>query len=29
MIDLGVATNLRMAINYIPEEFLFDPRYLL
>jgi len=28
IIDLGAATDLRVGINYIPKEFLLDPRYL-
>ncbi|KAL2347519.1 hypothetical protein Fmac_001519 [Flemingia macrophylla] len=27
IIDLGAATDLRVGINYIPKEFLLDPRY--
>ncbi|XP_024525647.1 serine/threonine-protein kinase STN7, chloroplastic isoform X1 [Selaginella moellendorffii] len=27
IIDLGAATDLRVGINYIPQEFLLDPRY--
>ena len=27
MIDLGAAADLRIGINYIPDEFLLDPRY--
>ena len=26
-IDLGAAADLRVGINYIPNEFLLDPRY--
>jgi len=29
IIDLGAATDLRVGINYIPKEFLLDPRYLI
>ena len=28
IIDLGAAADLRVGINYIPKEFLLDPRYL-
>jgi hypothetical protein len=28
-IDLGAAADLRVGINYIPKEFLLDPRYFL
>ena len=27
MIDLGAAADLRVGINYVPNEFLLDPRY--
>ena len=27
LIDLGAAADLRIGINYIPDEFLLDPRY--
>lgn len=27
IIDLGAAADLRVGINYIPKEFLLDPRY--
>lgn len=27
MIDLGAAADLRIGTNYIPNEFLLDPRY--
>ena len=27
LIDLGAAADLRVGINYIPNEFLLDPRY--
>ncbi|MCH1922146.1 hypothetical protein L9G15_22330, partial [Shewanella sp. A3A] len=27
IIDLGAAADLRVGINYIPSEFLLDPRY--
>lgn len=29
IIDLGAAADLRVGINYIPKEFLLDPRYVL
>jgi hypothetical protein len=29
IIDLGAAADLRVGINYIPKEFLLDPRYFL
>ncbi|RZB51352.1 Serine/threonine-protein kinase STN7, chloroplastic [Glycine soja] len=28
IIDLEATTDLRVGINYIPKEFLLDPRYL-
>lgn len=27
MIDLGAAADLRIGINYVPNEYLLDPRY--
>ncbi len=27
LIDLGAAADLRVGINYVPNEFLLDPRY--
>lgn len=27
LIDLGAAADLRIGINYVPNEFLLDPRY--
>jgi serine/threonine protein kinase len=27
MIDLGAAADLRVGINYVPNEYLLDPRY--
>lgn len=27
LIDLGAAADLRIGINYIPDEYLLDPRY--
>ena len=27
LIDLGAAADLRIGLNYIPDEFLLDPRY--
>ncbi len=27
LIDLGAAADLRVGINYIPNEYLLDPRY--
>lgn len=27
LIDLGAAADLRTGINYVPKEFLLDPRY--
>lgn len=29
IIDLGAAADLRVGINYIPKEFLLDPRYFI
>ncbi len=27
LIDMGAAADLRVGINYVPNEFLLDPRY--
>ena len=27
LIDMGAAADLRVGINYVPSEFLLDPRY--
>jgi serine/threonine protein kinase len=28
LIDLGAAADLRLGINYVPNEYLLDPRYV-
>lgn len=28
LIDLGAAADLRIGINYVPNEYLLDPRYV-
>lgn len=28
LIDLGAAADLRIGINYVPNEYLLDPRYM-